>query len=103
MAFRKVKDVAVVTGSYTDSSGQTKNRYMNVGSVLKGDDGSSMILLSRAFNPAGVPFRADKPDQIILSLFDPRPADGAAPATTQRAAAPAPTREPGVDDDDIPF
>lgn len=92
---RKIKDLAVKTGSYTNHNGETKGRYENVGSILQMDDGSKMMLLKRSFNPAGVPFKEGS-DQIIISLFDPKDKD-AAPV----AAAPAPAK---VDfDSDIPF
>jgi hypothetical protein len=99
MGFRKVKDIAVVTGSYTDGQGQSKNRYKNVGSVMKDDsDGRSFLLLDRSFNPAGVPFK-DGTDQIALSLFDPRDDNASPTRAPARTAAPAPDRG----DDDIPF
>jgi hypothetical protein len=107
MAWRKIKDLAVATGSYTDSQGQQKNRYTNVGSILKNDDGNSMILLHRHFNPAGVPFK-DGTDQIIISMFDPKEPGAAGNTTQQRAPAPARTQAQapaggGDVDDDIPF
>jgi single-stranded DNA-binding protein len=103
MPWQKIKDLAVVVGSYTDSSGQTKNRYQNVGSILKDQaNGNSMILLSRAFNPAGVPFRADKPDQIILSMFDPREEGQTQQRAPARTQSQAPAQNPDADDD-IPF
>lgn len=68
MAARKIKDIAVKTGEYTDrNSGQTKGRYQNVGALMKNDDGSVFILLNRWFNPAGIP--SDR-DTVLLSCFD---------------------------------
>lgn len=103
MAYRKVKELAVATGSYTDGAGVQKNRYMNVGSILKGDDGQIIVMLSRAFNPAGVPFRPDKPEQVLISVFEPRdpnaPRGAAAPTGAPAASAPADSSL----DDDIPF
>jgi len=99
MAFRRVKDVSVVTGTY-EQNGETKNRYKQVGVAMKGDDGSSFILLDRSFNPAGVPHKPGD-DKILLSLFDPREENGTA---TRPATAPARTTAPApVGDDDIPF
>ena len=75
MASRKIKDVAVKVGEYDDrNTGQKKNRYENVGSVFKSDDGSTFMLLKRTFNPAGVP--SDGRDQILLSFFDLRDQNG---------------------------
>ena len=85
MAFRKTKDLAVVTGSYM-KDGASKNRYQNVGYILEGDDGQKMIMINRSFNPAGVPFK-DGSDTIILSQFEVKDKN-AAPA---QQAAPAPT------------
>lgn len=95
MAAKKLYDLAVKTGSYTDRSGQEKGRWKNIGSVLQMDDGGKMILIDRSFNPAGVPFK-DGSDQIAVSMFPPKE-DGEAPAP-RAAARPAPAV-----DDDIPF
>lgn len=69
MASKKIKDLAVKTGSYVDNSGQTKGRYKNVGSLMKSDDGSVFILLDTTFNPAGVP-NPDNRDNVLISVFD---------------------------------
>ena len=102
---KKIKDLAVKTGSYTDRNGETKNRYENVGSILEMDDGGKMMLLKRSFNPAGVPFK-DGSDQIIISVFDVKPRDGEgsfqeAPRAAS-TAAPAPANGGGFDEE-IPF
>lgn len=98
MAARKLYDLAVKTGSYTDRNGEEKGRWKNIGSVLQMDDGGKVILIDRSFNPAGVPFR-DGSDQIMVSMFEPKQ-DGQA-----QAAAPAARRAPAPSDadDDIPF
>ena len=102
MAAKRVKDLAVKTGSYT-VNGETKSRYLNVGSMMKSDDGSFFLLLNKTFNPAGVPGDPDR-DNIIVSVFDLRDSDqpNQAPATR---AAPPPARQaaPAAGDDDIPF
>lgn len=100
MAAKKVKDLAVKTGSYT-VNGETKNRYKNVGSLMKTDDGNFFILLDTTFNPAGVP-NPDARDNVLISVFDLREADGQRP---QQAAAPAQRQAPAADvrDDDVPF
>lgn len=110
MAAKKVKDLAVKTGSYT-VNGETKGRYKNVGSMMKSDDGSYFLLLDKTFNPAGVPGDPDR-DNILISVFDLRDdaaagggsggARGGAPQRQrpeQAAAGPANTAQ----DDDIPF
>lgn len=87
---RKLFDLAVKTGSYVAQSGETKNRYENVGSVLRMDDGSQMMLLKRSFNPAGVPFK-DGSDQIAVSMFEPKDKES------------APTKQPAARTDDAIF
>lgn len=70
MATKKLYDLAVKTGTFTDKNGEEKGRWENVGSVLEMEEGAKMILLKRSFNPAGVPFKAGS-DQIALSMFSP--------------------------------
>jgi hypothetical protein len=100
MATTKKYDIAVKTGSYQDNAtGETKNRYQNIGAVMQGDNGP-YLLLDPMINLAAVPREAGK-DRVICSLFEPKPKDGQqaprAAAPAQRPAAPAPM------DDDIPF
>lgn len=67
----KVYDVAVKTGEYTDAQGQTKGRYENVGAIMKGDNGS-FLMLKKTFNPAGVPDLSGRnSDSVLCSLFAP--------------------------------
>lgn len=99
MAMKRIKDVAVKVGSYTDRSGATKNKWKNVGSLVQFDDGGQGLMLDTTFNPAGVP-NPDGRDSILLSFFDIK-AEGAAASGGNaggrtRAAAPEP-------DDSIPF
>lgn len=92
MAFTKYKDLCVKTGEYTTSSGEKKGRWQNVGSIMKGDDGSEFIFLSKWFNPAGVPdLQGKNSESIVLSMFEPKKnGDQAAPSM------PAPSQ-------DVPF
>ena len=98
MATTKKYDIAVKTGSYQDSTGQTKNRYQNIGAVMQGDNGP-YLLLDPLVNLAAVPREAGK-DRVICSLFEPRQQDG---QQAPRAAAPAQRPQPAMDDSDIPF
>lgn len=108
----KIYDLAVKTGSYTDrQSGETKNRYENIGAVMQSDDGSKFMMLKRTFSPAGVPHK-DGSDAILVSLFAPKDRDGApraAPtvggAGQQRRPHTPPPQDSFRDDpiDDIPF
>lgn len=63
-------DVVARVGSYTDSSGQEKGRFENVGAVIMNQNGGFNLLLKKTFNPAGLA----EPDKecIILSLFEPK-------------------------------
>ena len=99
---KKIYDICVKTGSYTNRDGETKNRYINVGAVIQGDNGPFM-LLERWFNPAGVD--TDR-DSVLLSLF--KPDNKAGQGAPRMAGQSTPTggsgREtpPGLDGD-IPF
>jgi hypothetical protein len=66
----KLYDLTVKTGEYTNSQGETKGRYENVGSVMQGDNGQ-FVILKRTFNPAGVP-NPDGKDSVLLSCFEPQ-------------------------------
>ena len=110
MGTRKTHDLAVKVGTYVDSQGESRNRYVQVGGIFEKDDGSQFISINRTFNPAGVP-NPDNKEGVLLSRFEVKPRDGAprqqqaAPqATPARQAAPK-TSGSGFDDmaDDIPF
>jgi hypothetical protein len=72
MATRKIYDLAVAVGSYTDNSGQSKNRYQTIGAVMQKDDGGKFIIMERWFNPAGVPFDAGRGNSFLVSMFEPQ-------------------------------
>lgn len=74
MASRKIRDVVVKVGEYTDrNTGETKGRFENVGALMQNDDeaGSFFIMLKRTFNPAGVP-NQDSRESILLSCYVPK-------------------------------
>ena len=103
MAITKKYDIAVKTGSYQDrATGQNKNRYQNIGSVMQGDNGP-FILLDPLVNLAAVP-REDGKDRVICSLFEPRDPNAApaASAPAQRQSAPQ-RQQSAMDDSEIPF
>ena len=100
MATKKVYDLAVKTGSYTDSNGKEKGRYQNVGSVLEKDDGGKFIILERWFNPAGV-VNPENKGSVILSMFEPKDFN-AAPEKSTPAERKTFTPNAALDDD-IPF
>lgn len=94
---KKLYDLAVATGEYTNGAGENKKRYLNVGSVMQNDDGGKFIFLNKTFNPAGVPDLSGRgSESVILSMFVPKDNNQAAPAP---AAAPMPSTH----DDAIPF
>lgn len=66
----KIYDLAVITGQYQDNTGQTKNRYYNVGAVLANDK-STFIMLKAHFNPSGVS-RKESSESILVSCFPPK-------------------------------
>ncbi len=88
---KKLKDLAVSTGSYT-KDGQEKKRWRTVGALMDDDKGGQFIFIDRAFNPAGVPFK-DGNESILVSMFDPK---GQAESTQ----APVQQAEPT---EDVPF
>lgn len=97
----KKYDLVVKTGEYTDSSGEVKARYQNVGVVMENDKGPYM-LLNRTFNPAGVPGNADR-DNIMVSMFEPRDDRGAGGGSARSAPRSAPRDVTSAMDDEIPF
>lgn len=64
----KKYDIVAVTGEYTNSAGETKKRYENVGVIMDKGNGP-FLMLKRTFNPAGLDAKGDS---VILSLFEPK-------------------------------
>lgn len=94
---KKIYDLAVKTGSYTDKTGQQKGRYQNIGAMMESDDGSCFIMLNAWFNPAGVA-RKEGAESVLVSCFVPRQTDG------QEQQRTAPTRAKTDNfEEDIPF
>ena len=100
---KKVYDLAVKTGSYTNKNGETKGRYQNVGSVMEGDNGQ-FIILDRTFNPAGVP-NPDNKSSVIVSMFAPREEGGkkSDPSNDQSFPANPDSAPSHFDDSACPF
>ena len=84
---KKTHDIVVKVGSFTDKEGKTKNRYINVGSKMEGDNGA-FFLLNRTFNPAGVP-NPDNRDSVILSLFEVKEKDAQQSNPTKQVTEPS--------------
>lgn len=75
----KLFDIAVKTGEYTNSNGEKKGRWQNVGVMMQGDDGNQFLMLAKWFNPAGVPDfsgRNANSESVLLSLFEPKQQQG---------------------------
>lgn len=106
MAMTKIKDIVVKVREYQDNQGNKKAQWANVGTLMRGDDGNEFILLDRHFNPAGIA-NPENRGNVLLSMFDPKPRDGQAPA----GGAPSGERFGGGGfsggrsdmDDEIPF
>ena len=101
---KKLYDLAVKTGEYTDGSGQKKGRWQNVGAVMANDDGGKFIMLAKWFSPSGVPDLSGKnavSESILLSMFEPKDKSGQTDHGTAKANGYAPA--PAGADDDIPF
>lgn len=70
---KKIRDITVKVCEYQDrNTGETKGRWLNVGSLMKNDDDNSLfIVLERTFSPAGVP-NPENRNSVILSCFVPQ-------------------------------
>lgn len=100
MAGRKTHDLAVVVREYTNSAGETKKQWQNIGARLEWDDGGASLLIDRHINLAGLP--GDGP--VRVSMFEPKPKEGYSAAPQQRQAQAKPAEAGKVDyDDEIPF
>jgi hypothetical protein len=96
----KKYDLVVKVGEYTDSQGQTKGRFKNVGVMMEGDKGP-YILLDRTFNPAGVGGNEGR-ESIIVSLYEPKDSAGQQQHSEAKAKAyQRPAHD--LDGDDVPF
>jgi hypothetical protein len=93
---KRVKDLAVVTGTYTNGQGEEKRRYMNCGALMEGEDGGQFIMLSRFINYSILP-RKQGSESILISVFDIREREGATDAADK------PAMVSGDLDDDVPY
>lgn len=105
MAGKKTHDLAVVVREYTNSNGETKKQWLNIGARLEWDDGGASLLIDRHINLAGLPGEG----AVRVSMFEPKPRDGAerggnAPPSRAGYSKPAAEKaETPAYDDDIPF
>lgn len=101
---KRLNDLVVKVGEYTNSKGEKKSQYVNVGAELQGDDGSSYLLIDRWFNPAGVPNLNGKGDaRIAVWKFPPRDQSNSASTPEQNTSRSASRAAAEMPDDQIPF
>ena len=84
----KLYDLVVTTGTY-EKAGETKKRYLTIGSAFESDMGGMFLVLARHVNLAGLPFK-DGSDSVLVSCFAPREKD-------------APRGSSSKPSDDMPF
>lgn len=102
MAATKIRDLAVKVSEYTDGQGQTKGRYENVGSMMKGDDGGIFLIFKRTFNPAGVP-NPEGRDSLMISCFELRDQQQGQPQQGQQQQRQASQQQQNNYEPDVPF
>lgn len=94
MATKKIKNLSVAIGKWTDKDGNEKTNWLNIGSIMQKDDGGKFMILNRTFNIAGVP-NPENRETLIVSMFDIKKDEQPAKNNT------APDNP--FADDDIPF
>lgn len=70
MATKVKYNITTVVGSY-EKNGETKKKYLTLGTVMEKDDNSRFILLDPLVNLAAIP-RPEGRDRIICSLMEPK-------------------------------
>lgn len=114
MATTKKYDVAVKVGSYTDSQGNEKARYKNIGAIWQKEDGGTYLALDSTIITMELQYLCNpkRSERIVCSMFEPRESEKpASRSASQGKAAPSDAAPPktksgtGFDDmsDDIPF
>lgn len=95
MAMRIIKNAYTKVGEYTDNTGATKARYMNLGKLFKRDDGSISLKLDSL--PIGG-------WEGWVNFSDPLPRDehGASGTAANRATYQAHQAAQAPDDNDFP-
>lgn len=69
---RKIADLAIASGTYTDRNGNEKTRWESVGALWEADCKRMFVTLKRTFAPAGIPVDANgtNRDNVIINVFD---------------------------------
>jgi hypothetical protein len=86
-----IKEVSVITGSYTNADGMKKNRYTRIGSIIETQNGPMLKIDT-------IPLKEGGWDGWAY-MNDPKPKDDYAPKTNYAPRAKASFE----DDDSIPF
>lgn len=66
-----VKELSVVTRTYTDKQGNEKKVWKTIGAIHTSSKGSEYIVLDPLINLAAIP-RKDGDDRVFVSMFDPK-------------------------------
>lgn len=98
---KKIKDLAVVTGTYSNGYGEEKRRYMNCGAVMQNDDGGMFIMLNRYISYADLP-NPKGGENILISAFDLKERNS---GQSQQSSGGAETSQAAAQDldDEVPF
>lgn len=102
MATRRIKDLTAVSGGYTNAQGDTKKRYVNVGTLMETDDGNQFIMLNRHINFAAFPHKEGS-ESVLISMFDIKERDGQSGGQSSNFNSKPSTGFNSALDDDVPF
>lgn len=91
---KKVNDLCVANGKYTDSQNNEKTQYENIGVEMENDDGSRFILLKACINLSGFD-RQGK--MIVVSKFS-----VTSSLQTHQSSVIAPVQAPVITKDEYP-
>lgn len=64
-----MKKLAVANGSYTNSNGEQKTKWVSVGVIGMSQNGKEYMLIDPTINFAGFP-REDGKDMVMVGIFD---------------------------------
>lgn len=104
MSAQPTHDLAIKSGVYQDRNGDTKGRWLRIGTVFRHDDGGTSIKLDAI--PVGLPewngwvsvFKRELKEEGQAQTQHRQP-----PPQQRQQARPAPQNGPLPFDDDIPF
>lgn len=96
MAFEKMYDLVVSTGEYKDRNGDTKKKWLTIGSMFQGDKGPFLVLEPH-INIGALPRGAK--GSVVVNCYEPKSYDDKPAPKIQKPAS------GGFEypDDDIPF